>query len=59
MQDADSPQWRHMRRSKEDDMEHPERLLGMVFERTPQLADYVFVGQFLFKDKMTDLEIDL
>ena len=56
MQDADSGQWRNMRRSKEDGMEHPEALLPMVFERFMHLADYVVVGKFLFKDTMTDLE---
>ena len=56
MQDAESSQWRNMRRSLEDGMEHPERLLPMVYERVTHLADYVVVGSFLFKDQITDLE---
>ena len=57
MQDAESPQWRNMRRSLADGMEHPEALLPMVFERFTHLADYVVAGNFLFKDTMTDLEV--
>lgn len=47
------------KRDKADDMEHPERTLGIVFEREAfnPYVDYVFVASFLFKDRMTDLEL--
>lgn len=47
-----------MRRDKEG-LEHPEKALDFVFERDAfsPYVDYVFVGNFLFKDRLTDLEV--
>ena len=47
-----------MRRDRNGD-EHPELALDVVFERDAfsPYVDYVFVGMFLFKDRMTDLEV--
>ena len=46
------------RRDRNGD-EHPECALPLVFERDAfgPYADYVFIGEFLFKDRMTDLEV--
>ena len=57
--DINSPTWGEaMRRDKDDGFEHPERALGFVSEPSPLYLDYLLVGDFLFKDQMTDLELD-
>ena len=56
--DIQSPTWNEaMVRDKEDGWEHPERVLGFVSEPDGRYLDYVLVGNFLFKDQMTDLEL--
>ena len=58
--DINSPTWGDaMRRDKDDNCEHPERVLGFVSEPSGLYLDYVLVGDFLFKDRMTDLELDI
>lgn len=56
LQDASSTSWQVGKREK-DGFEHPERAVAMVLEATPGLMDYLLVGEFLFQDQMTDLEI--
>lgn len=49
-----------MQRDK-DGVEHPEKAVPFVFEREAfnPYMDYVFIGSFLFKDRMTDLEVSV
>lgn len=57
--DIDSPTWNEaMKRDKDDGFEHPERVLSLVTDESSEYLDYVLVGDFLFKDRMTDLEIN-
>ena len=57
--DAESSMFRDAKRPDKNGDEHPELALPFVFERDAfsPYADYVFVGMFLFKDRMTDLEV--
>lgn len=59
MQDADATSLAAaMRRSKDDGWEHPELALPFTQMREEsEWVDYVCVGQFLFKDRMSDVEI--
>ena len=58
--DINSPTWGDaMRRDKDDGLEHPERSLGFVSDTNEEFVDYVLVTDFLFKDRLTDLELDL
>lgn len=57
--DVDANQLKQANLPDRNGDEHPELSLDFVFERpevNPQV-DYVFVGEFLFKDRMTDLEV--
>ena len=45
-----------VRREKHDGFEHPERSLAFVHERNEVWVDYVVVGEFLFRDQMSDVE---
>ena len=62
MVDVDSPVWSSAaQRDKADNFEHRERVVPLVFERPVGAAnpkvDYQFVGEFLFQDFLTDLEL--
>ena len=57
--DLESSRLKEAMRRDHDGFEHPEMSLEFVFERDEigNYADYVFVGDFLFKDQMTDVEV--
>ena len=59
MTDPTTPLWSTVaRRDPKDDEEHPERFLYAVSDTENHVfMDYMVVGDFLFKDKFTDLEI--
>lgn len=57
--DIESEALRQAGKRGPDGFEHPEQALPLVFERdafSPYM-DYVFLGKFLFRDLMTDLEV--
>ena len=59
--DIGSSQWgQAMYRDKEDDAEHPERVLPFVFERDVmgEYVDYVLVASFKVKDVFTDIPVE-
>ena len=58
LSDTSSPSWAAaMKRDKVDNVEHPERVLDFVAEPSEFYLDYILVGDFLFQDRMTDLEV--
>ena len=59
VEDPETPEWKGFGKRGEDGFEHPELAAAKVYELThaSDFVDYVLVGQFAFKDKMTDLEL--
>lgn len=57
MQDAESPFWTNIENPDKNGDQHPEKALAGIISQTNNLLDYQLAGDFLFKDRMTDLEI--
>ena len=58
LQDIETSMIKAAQRKDQNGDEHPELALPLVFERDAfgPYVDYLFVGKFLMKDRMTDLE---
>ena len=57
LQDLHAPSVAAFGRREKDGFEHPELATSVVIEATHNLKDYLLVGEFLFQDRMTDLEL--
>ena len=59
VEDPLTPEWKGIDRRQADGFEHPEIAAAKVDFLTDEseFMDYVLVGEFAFKDKMTDLEL--
>lgn len=59
IEDPTTPEWRGIDRRQADGFEHPELAAAKVdtFDDASDWVDYVLVGDFAFKDRMTDLEL--
>lgn len=57
MQDPEAPYWTNIENPDKDGEVHPEKALAGIITPTNNLLDFQLAGDFLFKDRMTDLEI--